>query len=67
MDNQESWTALMFAAAEGNAEVVKILLAHGADPTKGDVDGETSLQFAASKGHKQVADMIRQALADRDK
>lgn len=67
MDNQESWTALMFAAAEGNREVVKILLRHGADPTKGDVDGETSLQFATSKGHTQTAELIRKALATRDK
>ena len=57
-DAQENWTPLMFAAAEGQADVVKILLKHGATTANRDVDGDTALQFALSKGHQEVADLI---------
>ena len=35
-DGVESFTALMFAAAEGNIKVVEVLLAHDADKTRRD-------------------------------
>jgi len=57
-DGQENWTPLMFAAAEGQADVVKILLKHGATTANRDADGDTALQFALSKGHQEVADLI---------
>ncbi|GAF04274.1 ankyrin repeat domain-containing protein [Saccharicrinis fermentans] len=59
IDNEENWTAVMMAAAEGQLEVVKTLVAHGADLTMVDVDGESSLDFANSKGHTQVAEYIK--------
>ncbi|WP_066631903.1 ankyrin repeat domain-containing protein [Labilibacter marinus] len=59
VDNEESWTAVMMAAAEGQLEVVKTLVAHGADLSMVDVDGESSLDFANSKGHKAVAEYIK--------
>ncbi|MGQ1786654.1 MULTISPECIES: ankyrin repeat domain-containing protein [unclassified Saccharicrinis] len=59
MDNEENWTAVMMAAAEGQLEVVKTLVAHGADLKMVDVDGESSLDFANSKGHTQVAEYIK--------
>ena len=58
VDNNEGWTALMFAAAEGLAPNVKILLDNGADTTPKDIDGDTAASFAAKNGHQQVADMI---------
>lgn len=65
VDNQENWTALMFAAAEGNVEVVKQLLASGADPTRADVDGETSVEFAVDNGHMHVVNLLKEAIAER--
>jgi len=58
VDNNEGWTALMFAAAEGLAPNVKILLENGADTKPKDIDGDTAASFAAQNGHQQVADMI---------
>ena len=58
IDNHESWTPLMFAAAEGHKEVVQLLLDSNANPNAQDVDGETAAQFAHSRGFPEVAAMI---------
>jgi len=55
---QESWTALMFAAAEGQAAVVKTLLENNANWKLKDIDGDTARDFAAKNGHKQVVELI---------
>jgi len=57
-DNDENFTALMYAAAEGNLEVVKILLEHGADKTMQDIDGDNAESFARQAGHTAVADFL---------
>ncbi len=57
-DKGEHFTALMWAAAEGNMEVVKVLLKHGADASLKDVDGDTAASFARKNGHDEVADFI---------
>lgn len=62
VEKEENWTAAMMAASEGQLEVLKILVAHGADLTMVDVDGESSLDFARSKGHSAVADYIKTQL-----
>ncbi len=62
VDNQEKWTAVMMAASEGQLEVVKTLVANGADLKMVDIDGESSLDFANSKGHKEVAKYIKSQL-----
>jgi len=54
-DNHENWTPVMFAAGEGQLEVVKTLVANGADISMLDVDGESALDFAKSRGHQSVA------------
>ncbi len=58
IDSHESWTPLMFAAAEGHRDVVQYLLDNNADPTAADVDGETAAMFAQSRGFPEVAAMI---------
>ena len=58
-DLDEHFTALMHAAAEGNIEVVKVLLAHGADPGMKDIDGDTAESFARQGGHQEVADLLK--------
>ena len=60
VDNNEKWTALMFAAAEGHLENVKLLLEHGADYKLKDIDGDTAASFAAKNGHSQVAKIIEE-------
>ena len=54
----EGFTPLMTAAAEGEAKVVRLLLAHGADPTLKDVDGDTAASFARQKGHTSVVQLL---------
>ena len=61
VDGEESWTPLMFAAAEGQSGVVSLLLAAGADPHAKDVDGEDAALFARSKGHLETATIIETA------
>jgi hypothetical protein len=62
-DGQESWTPLMFAAAEGQTGVISLLLKAGADPHAKDVDGEDAALFARSKGHLETATIIEAAKA----
>ena len=62
VDGEENWTAVMMAAAEGQLEVVKTLVEYGADLKMVDVDGESSLDFANSKGHTEVVNYIKSQL-----
>jgi ankyrin repeat protein len=57
-DNVEHFTALMFAASEGQLEVVKILMANGADASLKDIDGDTAEAFANQNKHTDVADFL---------
>ncbi len=59
IDKGEQWTALMFAAAEGQAEIVDLLLTHGADRTLKDTDGDTALQFAIQRKQQAVIKMLQ--------
>lgn len=60
-------TPLYWAATNGHAEVVKLLLDAEADPDKADVEGETPLYWAAVKDHRDVVKMLLDAGADPDK
>ena len=48
----EGTTALMRAARAGDAEVMRLLLAKGADPKRTTKDGSTALMFAAGVGYR---------------
>lgn len=54
--NCESWTALHFAVAHGNAEVAVALLHHGANIDAVDSHGQTPLHFASTNG---TAELVR--------
>ena len=54
----EGFTPLMTAAAEGQAEVVRQLLDHGADRSLKDTDGDTALTFARQNGHVEVVALL---------
>ncbi len=61
-DQTEGFTALMTAAAEGQLEVVKLLMAHGADPTMEDVDQDTALSFAMKRRQTEVVEFLSAAM-----
>ncbi len=53
-----STPALQQAAAAGDAEKVKALLAKGANVKEQDAAGKTALHFACGKGHTEVAKLL---------
>jgi ankyrin repeat protein len=59
-ENTEMFTALMFAAAEGQLDNVRVLLRFGADKTLKDVDGETAADFARQNEHAEVVQLLGQ-------
>ncbi len=60
VDSDEHFSPLMHAAAEGHLDVVKVLIAHGADRSLLDVDGDDAASFAAQSGHMQVVEYLKQ-------
>jgi hypothetical protein len=56
---------LVLAARYGYAAVVRMLLEHGADISVTDGNGQTALELAKNRGHREVAHLLRQAEADR--
>ena len=59
-----NYTALMWAAYKGHGNVVKVLLAHGADISVRDSEKRTPLMMAASAGHLDIVRMLADAGAD---
>lgn len=64
--NRLGWTALLEAVILGQGgtihqQVVKVLIAAGADLNIGDKDGITALQHAKNRGYKAIVEMLQQA------
>jgi ankyrin repeat protein len=59
-------TALIFAAAAGNEEMVALLLKYKAKPDTRDQVGNTALSYAASRGHVEAAEALLKARASSD-
>jgi uncharacterized protein len=62
--NDPGWTALLEAVVYGDGsapyqEIVRILLAAGADPGIRDAQGRTALQHAEERGQREVAAILR--------
>jgi ankyrin repeat protein len=62
--NRLGWTALLEAVILGDGgerhqEVVRVLLAAGADASIGDRDGVTALEHAERLGHEELAEILR--------
>ena len=62
--NDYGWTALMYAAKEGNANLTRLLIKHGADVNIANADGWTALDIAEGIGDRGVARILRKAGAD---
>jgi ankyrin repeat protein len=54
-------TPLMFAAGAGKSELVRMLLAAGAEVNARLGDGTTALAWAKQHGYPQTAELLRQA------
>jgi hypothetical protein len=62
--NRLGWTALLEAVILGDGgpahqEIVRILLAHAADPAIADGDGVTALEHAEARGYDEIARLLR--------
>lgn len=58
-DKEEHYTALMYAAAEGQTENVKILLAYRANPFLKDADGDSAITFARNNKHSEIVKLLQ--------
>jgi len=58
VDTDEHFSPLMHAAAEGQLEVVQVLIAYGADRSMKDVDGDDAASFALRSGHRHVVEYL---------
>jgi ankyrin repeat protein len=61
----EGFTALHNAAQNGNVEMIRKLIEHGADPTQPMYEGKRAADFAHEFGHPEAAEVIEAALATR--
>jgi len=52
---------LMWAAAYGHTDTVKLLLERGADASARDNRGKTALAMAVEGGHKETEQLLRKA------
>lgn len=57
-DKSTQYTALMWAAHAGNADIVQELLRSGAEVNASAKDGETALILACNKGHHKVVQIL---------
>ena len=58
VDSNEHFSPLMHAAAEGNLDVVKLLVTAGADTRLKDIDGDDAASFARQAGHAAVVQYL---------
>ncbi|KAJ8105689.1 hypothetical protein ONZ43_g7325 [Nemania bipapillata] len=61
------WSALSMCAYGGHLAVAKLLLEHGADLDNIDVDGDTPMQIATTRGHSEVVILFDEVRAERDR
>ena len=59
--NASGWTALHYAAVNGDLELVKYLIRHGANINKATAEGSSPLFLANLGGHDDVVKILRNA------
>eukprot|EP00698_Gefionella_okellyi_P023395 TRINITY_DN7985_c0_g1_i1.p1 TRINITY_DN7985_c0_g1~~TRINITY_DN7985_c0_g1_i1.p1 ORF type:complete len:2097 (+),score=350.14 TRINITY_DN7985_c0_g1_i1:158-6448(+) len=58
------WTPLHFACLNGHKKTARLLVLHGADVNKANLDGNTPLHLAASANKAEVVQMLLESSAD---
>ena len=61
VQNRSGVTPLMTAARRGNTDVVRLLLAHGADPSMSDFTGRDAVGWAEDSRKQALVQILRQA------
>ncbi|KAJ2784090.1 phosphate system positive regulatory protein pho81 [Coemansia javaensis] len=64
-DKDLGWTPVFYAASEGNAECIRVLLDAGCSAAAVDENGRGPAYFAASEGHLACVDMLLAAATAR--
>lgn len=54
----DGWTAMMFASLHGFHKIVNILLDAGADPNVANFQGNTAISLAAARGHDAIVQTL---------
>ena len=62
--SEDSFTVLMWAAARGHVEVVKLLLEAGADLNARTRKGRTAIEIGTQEGHHDIVEVLREAGAN---
>lgn len=62
--DSDGWTALMYAAMQGNAEMVKLLLEKGAKTGIKNKNGTTALTIASRKGNAEIVKLLESPPAE---
>ncbi len=62
----KAYSPLMFAAGNGEAEMTRLLLAHGAQTEHRDQNGDRALLWAAQRGHLETARLLVDAGSPAD-
>src|SRR5215212_2274532 len=61
VQDEQGWTALNWAAGKGNLDIVRLLLARGADGFRVGRDQRTPYKIALAAKHTEVARLLKQA------
>uniref|UniRef100_A0AAV2IYV2 Protein kinase domain-containing protein n=1 Tax=Knipowitschia caucasica TaxID=637954 RepID=A0AAV2IYV2_KNICA len=62
--DEDQWTALHFAAQNGDDRSVRLLLDKGAEPSARETAGWTPLHLACQNGHEEVVRLLLSRLSD---
>ncbi len=57
--NSEGITPVMYAASQGRTEIMRFFLEQGCNPHHRNYKGHTALEIAASSGHQDCVDILR--------
>src|SRR5690606_31011953 len=61
LHHENGYTALSYAAAKGNPQMVELFLRNGASPFLVTREGDTPVELALRFGHAEVADILKRA------
>ena len=65
--DEDGWSALHFAAGDGDPGTVELLLSKGLKSTAKAKDGTTPIELAEEEEHEEAAEILRESAEDMDK